>query len=64
MANNSNVEQGLSGFAVSFGNPVLFSNPASSCDPNQKTLRQNPFTTYRDPQTGLWVVVKPVPAMS
>lgn len=24
-----------------------------------KQLRQNPFTTYRDPMTGKWVVVKP-----
>jgi len=23
-----------------------------------KTLRTNPFTTYRDPETGRWVVVK------
>jgi hypothetical protein len=22
-------------------------------------LRQNPFTTYRDPKTGRWVVVTP-----
>ena len=26
---------------------------------NEKKLRQNPYTTYRDPQTGLWIVVKP-----
>lgn len=25
----------------------------------EKKLRQNPYTTYRDPQTGLWIVVKP-----
>gem|GEM_PF-3795538 len=24
-----------------------------------KGLRANPFTTYRDPQTGRWIVVKP-----
>jgi hypothetical protein len=24
-----------------------------------KPLRPNPFTTYRDPQTGQWIVVKP-----
>jgi hypothetical protein len=24
----------------------------------KQKLRQNPFTTYRDPQTGQWVVVK------
>ncbi len=24
-----------------------------------KDLQINPFTTYRDPQTGRWVVVKP-----
>lgn len=26
---------------------------------SEKKLRQNPYTTYRDPQTGLWIVVKP-----
>ncbi len=24
-----------------------------------KNLQANPFTTYRDPQTGRWIVVKP-----
>jgi len=24
-----------------------------------KNLKANPFTTYRDPQTGRWIVVKP-----
>lgn len=24
---------------------------------NRPPLRQNPFTTYRDPETGRWVVV-------
>lgn len=24
-----------------------------------KPLRSNPFTTYRDPKTGRWLVVKP-----
>lgn len=24
----------------------------------KRSLRQNPFTTYRDPETGVWVVVK------
>jgi hypothetical protein len=23
-----------------------------------RQLRENPFTTYRDPQTGHWIVVK------
>ncbi len=26
---------------------------------SKKQLRTNPFTTYRDPKTGRWVVVKP-----
>jgi hypothetical protein len=30
----------------------------------EKPLRQNPFTTYRDPVTGQWVVVKPLPQES
>jgi hypothetical protein len=25
--------------------------------PTNRTLKQNPFTTYRDPQTGRWTVV-------
>jgi hypothetical protein len=25
---------------------------------SNEPLQQNPFTTYRDPQTGRWVVVK------
>lgn len=25
-----------------------------------KPLRSNPFTTYRDPKTGRWLVVKPI----
>ncbi len=25
--------------------------------PANRTLKQNPFTTYRDPQTGRWMVV-------
>ena len=24
----------------------------------EKPLRQNPFTAYRDPQTGRWMVIK------
>ena len=24
----------------------------------KKQLRSNPFTTYRDPETGRWVVIK------
>ncbi|HEY9623345.1 MAG TPA: hypothetical protein V6C78_23515 [Crinalium sp.] len=48
MANNSKAEQGSSGSETS-------SN-------SKKYLRPNPFTTYRDPQTGRWVVVKPVAA--
>jgi hypothetical protein len=24
---------------------------------SKKPLRQNPYTTYRDPQTGKWIVV-------
>ncbi len=24
-----------------------------------KPLRANPYTTYRDPQTGKWIVIKP-----
>jgi hypothetical protein len=27
--------------------------------PCNKPLKSNPFTTYRDPQTGKWTVVKP-----
>lgn len=30
---------------------------ASKSEP--KPLRKNPFTTYRDPETGRWIVVKP-----
>jgi hypothetical protein len=26
----------------------------------EEVLKPNPFTTYRDPQTGKWVVIKPV----
>ncbi|WP_281362025.1 hypothetical protein [Oxynema aestuarii] len=26
---------------------------------SNRPLRQNPFTTYRDPVTGEWIVVKP-----
>jgi hypothetical protein len=29
--------------------------------PSKKNLKTNPFTTYRDPKTGKWVVVKPSP---
>jgi hypothetical protein len=25
----------------------------------KKVLKTNPFTTYRDPETGRWIVVKP-----
>ncbi|MEB3282058.1 MAG: hypothetical protein VKK42_24375 [Lyngbya sp.] len=25
---------------------------------SEKPLKSNPFTTYRDPETGRWVVVK------
>lgn len=28
-------------------------------DSSKKQLRPNPFTAYRDPETGQWVVVKP-----
>ncbi len=31
---------------------------------NEKPLRENPFVTYRDPVTGQWVVVKPMPQES
>jgi hypothetical protein len=27
---------------------------------DRKNLQQNPFTTYRDPRTGQWVVIKSV----
>jgi hypothetical protein len=27
---------------------------------SQKVLRQNPFTTYRDPSTGRWLVVQAI----
>lgn len=27
--------------------------------PTQKQLRHNPYTTYRDPMTGRWIVIKP-----
>lgn len=27
---------------------------------SDQPLQPNPFCTYRDPQTGLWVVVQPV----
>jgi hypothetical protein len=55
MANTSNVEYSSSGSVVS-------SDQSGSAETSKKRLRQNPFTTYRDPQTGLWMVVKPVPA--
>lgn len=28
---------------------------------SQKPLQPNPFNTYRDPETGLWVVVRTSP---
>ncbi|MEA5508965.1 hypothetical protein VB715_04235 [Crocosphaera sp. UHCC 0190] len=28
---------------------------------SEQPLQPNPFRTYRDPQTGLWVVIKPTP---
>ena len=28
---------------------------------SNKNLKNNPFTTYRDPKTGKWVVVKQSP---
>lgn len=27
---------------------------------SSKELQPNPFMTYRDPQTGRWIVVKPI----
>ncbi|WP_421657745.1 hypothetical protein [Leptothermofonsia sp. ETS-13] len=27
----------------------------------QRSLRPNPFTTYRDPKTGRWIVIVPAP---
>ncbi|HIK54369.1 MAG TPA: hypothetical protein IGS37_04300 [Synechococcales cyanobacterium M55_K2018_004] len=34
-------------------------NSNSECQPQPRNpLRPNPFTTYRDPQTGQWIVVK------
>jgi hypothetical protein len=27
---------------------------------DKRKLQQNPFTTYRDPRTGQWVVIKSV----
>lgn len=30
---------------------------------SDRTLRTNPFHTYRDPQTGLWITVVPKPLM-
>ncbi|MBF2085346.1 hypothetical protein [Thermoleptolyngbya sp. C42_A2020_037] len=39
-----------------------FAQPATLIEPSgdrPKSLKTNPFTTYRDPQTGRWIVVKP-----
>ncbi|HEY9622598.1 MAG TPA: hypothetical protein V6C78_19720 [Crinalium sp.] len=36
--------------------------PLTQCHQTQgidRRLKPNPFTTYRDPQTGKWMVVKP-----
>ncbi|MEA5536533.1 hypothetical protein [Crocosphaera sp. XPORK-15E] len=31
---------------------------------SEQPLQPNPFCTYRDPQTGLWVVIKSTPVMA
>lgn len=33
----------------------------TAAKPCAKPLQQNPFQTYRDPQTGRWMVLKPDP---
>ncbi|WP_017660368.1 hypothetical protein [Baaleninema simplex] len=34
-------------------------NQVTTPKKTESVLRQNPFTTYRDPKTGRWIVVKP-----
>jgi len=33
-------------------------NCLSTLKPVHRNLKPNPFTTYRDPETGVWIVVK------
>jgi hypothetical protein len=37
--------------------PPVDNQPTPVANPRQ--LKPNPFTTYRDPETGKWMVVKP-----